>query len=255
MTTNERRGTIPILTYHSLDPSESVISMHPDSFVDQMDCLAENGWHGTTLRDAVEKAVGTGKWPDRTVVLTFDDGYENIYQFARPVLARHGFGATVFLVTRHVGGESSWAEPPPGLDVQRVLCWDQVSDLARSDWEIGAHTLTHPDLTRLPEDELEREISSSRVEIEDRLGAAVTSFAYPFGYTSTAVAALVARHFRAACTVDLRRARGEALHLLPRVDTYYVRDSRNLRRLLTGGLDAYLAIRHLGRRIRAAMMN
>lgn len=255
MTTEERRGVIPILTYHSLDPSESVISMYPERFSDQMDCLAEKGWHGTTLRDAVEKAVGTGEWPDRTVVLTFDDGYENIDRFARPVLARHGFAATVFLVTRHVGGENSWAEPPSGLGTQRMLGWDQVSDLERSGWEIGAHTLTHPDLTRLSEKQLELEIRSSRVEIEDRLGATVTSFAYPFGYTSTAVAALVARHFQAACTVDLRRARREALHLLPRIDTYYVRDPRALVRLLSGSLDAYLAIRRLGRRIRAAMMD
>lgn len=248
------RGVVPILTYHSLDESGSVISMHPDIFARQMTCLAEMGWRATTISEAVEHLEEVGRWPEQTVVLTFDDGYQNLCQHAQPVLSQHGFRATVLLVTDHVGGDSSWAEPPAGLGVQRVLGWEQVHELAQAGWEIGAHTCTHPDLTKLTAGQLEHEIRGSRLEIEDRLGIAVTSFAYPFGRTSIAATSSVAKEFRAACTVDLRRATVEALHSLPRVDTYYVRDPETLQRLLPGSLDTYLTLRRWGRRVRATVL-
>ncbi|MGH9901722.1 MAG: polysaccharide deacetylase family protein, partial [Pyrinomonadaceae bacterium] len=245
--------TMLILTYHSLDTSGSVISLAPEVFAGQMACLADGGWRGVSLGEAVEHRDAEGSWPERTVALTFDDGYENFYESAWPVLRRHGFSATVFLVSGHVGGSNDWDAPPAGLGERRILSWSQAAELARAGIEIGAHTRTHPDLRRLPAEQIKEEVAGSRVEIEDRLGRAVESFAYPFGGTSRAAVEAVGGEFRAACTTELKRANGEPPHQLPRIDMYYVRSSKGFARLLDGRLDNYLAVRRLVRRVRGAL--
>ncbi len=100
--------------------------------------------------------------PQHKVVLTFDDGYSNLHQHAQPALARHGFSATVYLVTDHVGRRNDWGLAPRALGEQNILAWEQVNELSQSGWEIGAHTRSHPDLRVLPRPEVEREIVSSR---------------------------------------------------------------------------------------------
>src|SRR5262245_24852483 len=132
-----------------------------------------------------------------------------------------------------------------------MLSWSQLSELSSAGIEIGAHTRSHRDLRRLSTPEARDEIAGSRAEIEDRLGRSVESFAYPFGYASSNVIEIVRKEFRAACTTVLRRAGGEPLHQLPRVDMYYLRTPQQLRRLLDGRLDRYLTIRRLARSARS----
>jgi len=256
----ERRTNIqkpagfPILMYHSLDPSGSVVSVHPETFEAQMKCLEGMGRRGVTLREAVRHYRNRGRWPESAVALTFDDGYENIHRYAMPVLAERGFSATVFLVTGHVGSRNDWAEPPSGLGIQPMLTWSQARDLAESGWDIGAHTRTHPDLRTLPTDSVEREIVESRTDIEEALGQRVESFAYPFGRSTDVAASIVAREFGAACTTELRCASAEDLHRLPRIEMFYIRDLGRLRRLVAGKLDGYLTLRRWGRFLRDALL-
>ena len=245
---------LPILTYHSLDSSGSVLSVDPEGFKSQMNCLSEMGYRGVCLRDAVRKRRARGQWPERTVAITFDDGYENVYRHGAPVLARHGFAATIFLVTGHMGGTNDWAPPPPKLGVQPLMDWETVKSLVSDGWEVGAHTRTHPDLRRLTLEQMENEVARSRVDIQEQVQQKVESFAYPFGFKSPAAARVVAREFQLACVTDLRRASGEALHALPRVDAYYLTSLESVRRLVDGRLDAYLALRRWGRWVRAALM-
>src|ERR1051325_6424882 len=94
---------IPILTYHSLDTSGSVVSVTPDLFPTQMSRLAEIGWCGISLLEAIEHKTAHGTWPGGSVVLTFDDAFANVVEHAVPVLKRLGFKATVFVVTGYVG--------------------------------------------------------------------------------------------------------------------------------------------------------
>ena len=247
-------GVLPILTYHSLDQSGSVISVSPERFRQQMSVLKRLGFRGISLAEAVRHRDDQGTWPERTVVLTFDDGYENVYSHAGPTLRRHGFSATVFLVTGHVGGLNDWGVPPSGFGSQPMMDWAQALELRQAGWEIGAHTRTHPDLRRLSADRAELEIRTSRLEIEDHLGGPVPSFAYPFGYVSARAASVVEREFRAACLTELRRATGEDSLSLPRVDAYYLKRPEQLVRLVEGRLDGYLTLRRIGRRVRAAAL-
>lgn len=252
---SQDRGSLLILTYHSLDASGSVISVRPELFAEQMACLDRMGYQGVSLAAALGELRERGRWPQHKVVLTFDDGYSNLHQHAQPALARHGFSATVYLVTDHVGRRNDWGLAPRALGEQNILAWEQVNELSQSGWEIGAHTRSHPDLRVLPRPEVEREIVSSRDAIEDRLGRPVESFAYPFGYLSDAAIFVVERNFRTACTTELRHASLEALHLLPRIDAYYLSEMKRFEQLLNGRLHSYLALRRFGRRVRTALLD
>ena len=99
-------ASLPILTYHSLDLSGSVVSVAPADFADHIACLADLGFRSITLRDAVLHRQRTGEWPTPAVVLTFDDGYANVHATALPILTRHRFVATIFVVSGHVGGRN-----------------------------------------------------------------------------------------------------------------------------------------------------
>ncbi|MFI5397025.1 MAG: polysaccharide deacetylase family protein [Candidatus Binatia bacterium] len=241
---------IAILTYHSLDASGSVVSVTPNVFAGQMASIAELGYRGIALRDAVTHREAHGSWPDTSVVLTFDDGYRNFCEHGLPVLVRNGFTATLFLASGHVGGENDWADPPPLLGKLPLLSWNQARDLSAAGIEIGAHSKRHPDLRQLSPLEVEREIVGSRDEIANRIGSPVETFAYPFGCVGNAARQIVRRTFRAACTTVLRRAAGEPLHELPRVDMYYIRSRVSVEKLLNGQLDPYLTTRRWGRLIR-----
>jgi peptidoglycan/xylan/chitin deacetylase (PgdA/CDA1 family) len=241
---------ICILTYHSLDDTGSVISVAPALFAEQMRCLADQGVRGIALRDAVAHRRAHGEWPAGCVVLSFDDGYANVYDAGLPSLSRYGFAATIFVVSGHVGGSNDWAPPPSGLGVQPMLSAGQLRDLAHAGMEIGAHTRSHPDLRQLAPAATEAEIVNSRMDLEDHLGRQVGSFAYPFGTVTRAAAGIVEREFESACTTVLQRAGDAPLHELPRVDMFYLRSTRALERLLTGGLDAYLTLRRWARAVR-----
>lgn len=235
--------------YHSLDSNGSVMSVTPQVFEAQMTRLSELGYRVVSLRQAQAEREETGDWLDKSVVLTFDDGYANVHEHALPVLIRHGFSATIFVVAGHVGRANDWA-PPSCLGRQTMLSWNQVKDLADHGVEIGAHTLSHPDLSGLEAEVVEREIVGSVEEINSQLSEPVQTFAYPFGSISDEAVAVVGRTFRAACTTVHRRACDEPLTLLPRIEMYYFRNQQDLRPLISGQLDNALALRRWARSVR-----
>jgi len=114
------------------------------------------------------------------VCLTFDDGYESFYHEVLPLLREFEAPATLFVITGYVGRDNDW-DAHLGLNRRRHLDWGQIREAARAGVEIGSHTCTHRDLTRLPPDEVQRELLLSKREIEDRLGREVISLALPFG--------------------------------------------------------------------------
>jgi peptidoglycan/xylan/chitin deacetylase (PgdA/CDA1 family) len=248
--TRPASGKIVILMYHSLDESGSVVSVRPRDFADQMSLLADCGFRGISLREALEYRSLYGAWPGKCAVVTFDDGYANLYDSALPVLSRYGFSSTIFIISGYMGGRNNWGPPPPGLGDRAILSWSQAAEMAAAGMEIGAHTRRHLNLERLSDDEAKDEIVSSRIEIGERLDMPVDTFAYPFGNVSNSHVEVARKEFKAACTTVLSRAGDETMHRLPRVDMYYIRSNQNLKSLLSGRLDNYLAIRRLGRTAR-----
>ncbi len=128
----------------------------------------------------------------RSVVLTFDDAYDDFYTEAFPVLQRHGLDATVFVVVDRIGQTNLWDQSGGGPR-RSLLALSQIRELQRQGVQFGSHTLTHPMLTRLSDRELDRELGDSRRKLEDLLGVEVRSIAYPWGGVDGRVRAAAAR--------------------------------------------------------------
>lgn len=214
---------IPILTYHSIDESGSVISTSPEVFRRQMRRLKESGLTTVSLGTLSRVMIENGEFPTNSVILTFDDGFRNFYTAAFPVLDECGFGATVFLVTDFCGKNNDWNGNPPEMRSTELMSWSEIRELANRGIEFGSHTRTHPDLSRLAAAAVEREMTESKAAIEDVVGKQVTTFAYPFGKFGNAARQIAERIFETACSTDLGKVSGLSDPLsLERIDSYYL---------------------------------
>jgi peptidoglycan/xylan/chitin deacetylase (PgdA/CDA1 family) len=239
-----------ILTYHSVSEGDSPLKVSPNLFADQMHWLRANA-RVAPLGEIVASLVEHKPLPDRTAVLTFDDGFQDFYSSAAPVLRHFQFPATVFLPTVYCGRTNGWPGQPDWVKEEPLMGWEQISELAQAGISFGAHSISHPDLTNISSDEAEREIAGSKAEIEERIGKPVEFFAYPYGRWNQKVRAIVRRHYSGACATAAGVLRTDAdPFALPRADACYLRDLACFRRLFTTPLVAYLATRRLIRRLR-----
>ena len=134
-----------------------------------------------------------------------------------------------------------------------MLSWDEICEMHRSGINFGAHTMTHPDLTRLEDRELQTEIYGSKSIIEDALGSSVTCFAYPYGRYDHHSRDIVQQHFACACSDKLGLANaGSDLFALERVDAYYLKTERLFGIMLTRFFPWYVRARSFPRWIRRA---
>jgi peptidoglycan/xylan/chitin deacetylase (PgdA/CDA1 family) len=233
-----------VLTWHAIDTRPSVISMPPAAFRGQMEALARHGLRGVSLAQAFEQREREGRFPHGAAVLTFDDGYLSVMTEGLPVLAAHGFTATVFLASGLVGSTAAEAQRRnPDFD-RDLLDWRHAEELLQAGCEIGSHTVNHPDLTRLTPAAQERELADARSQLERALQTPVESLAYPYGRLDAEVRGVAARHYGRACTTRLDRC-GPATDPLriDRIDMYYMQSARRFDELLDGGLDHWLRAR------------
>lgn len=241
---------LPILTYHSLDDLGSVLSTSPATFGRHLQVLRETGANVLSLRDGAERLRG-GDLPERAVVITFDDGFRSVREHALPLLQHYGFTATVFVVSGFVGRKNSWPGQPSFVTIQPLLGWDQIRELAAAGLDVGAHSHTHPHLPDLSRQQIEAEIVQSKLEIEDRIGRRVETFAHPYGDYDEVVLDAVSAHVSVACAADLGFAGPASNPLaLERLDVYYLRSPWGLRRLFSRPLRAYVAVRRAARELR-----
>jgi peptidoglycan/xylan/chitin deacetylase (PgdA/CDA1 family) len=244
-------STVPILTFHAIDDRPSVISCTPEVFREGMALLHEAGYRTMGLLEAVDCLHRGGGFPKRAFVLTFDDGFQSVYREAFPVMRELGMRATVFLTVGAARGAST--DRLPSFEGRTMLSWREVREMQTAGVEAGAHTLTHPDLTRLPADRIAVEMRESREVIEDAVGAAVRTFAYPFGRYHPDSQRIAREYFSCACadTLGLASRRSDP-YALERVDTYYLRHRRVFALTTTPLFPWYVAARNLPRRLRRA---
>lgn len=247
-----KKISVPVLTYHSIDASGSVISTAPATFRRQMRFLAENGFRGVPLEKVVDVLLADDSLPPKTVAVTFDDGFRNFYEQAFPVLEKYDFGATVFLVTDFCGKKNDWAGNPPGLPRAALMSWREIGELSRKGIRFGSHTRTHPDLAKLEAGKINSEVVDSKTEIEDRLGREATTFAYPYGSFNLLSRQIVAENFKAACSTTLGTvAETSDLLALERLDTYYLSNAHVFNRLSSPSFDLYIRLRRVLRDVKA----
>ena len=239
-----------ILTYHSISEGDSPLKISPRLFLEQMEWLRANV-RVAPLAEVVVALAERKPLPERTVALTFDDGFRDFYSFAAPVLRRFGFPATIFLPTGYCGRTNSWPGQPDWVSKEALLDWQQVAELAHNGFSFGAHSVNHPVLPALSAEEAEHEIAGSKAQIEEHTRQRVDLFAYPYGRWSPSVRDIVSRHYRGACSTGAGVVEQDAdPFVLPRVDAHYIRRTALFRMLFTGSFVAYIAARRLIRRIR-----
>ncbi len=188
---------VPILLYHSVSRTPSVwieqFTVTPQTFSRHLQLIRAAGLNAITLT-ALRTALAQRQLPAKPVVITFDDGFADTLEAAAPLLLAHDFPATVYVTTGFVCGRS------PGGD--RMLSWSGIRELAVLGHEIGAHSVTHPELDTLRPAAVWNEVTHCRRDLEQQLGQPIHSFAYPHGYSSPAVRRLVAdAGYRSACSV------------------------------------------------------
>ncbi|MFI7414736.1 polysaccharide deacetylase family protein [Streptomyces sp. NPDC049627] len=196
----KRRPAAWVAMYHSVsdcpdDPYN--ISVTPARLDQQLAWLARRGLRGVSVRELLAaRALGAERG---LVGLTFDDGYADFVTAALPVLRRHGFTATVFVLSGRVGGENAWEPTGPR---KPLLDEDGIRRAAAAGMEIASHGLTHVDLTTAPEDVLHSEADDSRHRLAALIGDDVEGFCYPYGRIDERAAAAVRRAgYRYACSI------------------------------------------------------
>lgn len=185
---------VPILRYHSVsDGPPSGVARHAVSrrqFAAHLDQLARLGFTTLTVAELLlARAVGM-PLPERTAVITFDDGFADFAAYAWPELAARDMTATLYVTAGALDGTSRWLGPL-GAGHLPMLTRREVVELAGAGCEIGAHSMTHPQLTELSRSAAAREITQSKAVLEHLLGRAVDSFAYPHGGHDAGVRQLV----------------------------------------------------------------
>ncbi|MFH1313994.1 MAG: polysaccharide deacetylase family protein [Candidatus Eisenbacteria bacterium] len=172
-----------ILTYHKIGSQLElgITTVSRRRFAGHLNLYAELGLKAVLASEIPERTPD-----DRGLAITFDDGYESVWTEAFPEMAARSWTGTVFIVVGSVGGSNSW---DVRLSPRRFkhLSWAQIEGLSGAGFEIGSHTLSHRDLTRLGEESLRQELRDSKRIIEDHLNKPVTSISYPFGSFSRKV--------------------------------------------------------------------
>ena len=198
-------GAINILMYHQVGDFASMAThrstyCHYKRFTAQMAWLAYGRYQVMRLDDALACLAGERPVPPRAVVLTFDDGYENFYEYAYPVLARHGFPAMVYLISDRLGQPASWFAAD-GRATPQLMDATRIRQLHRAGIDFGSHGATHVRLAEQDTATVRAEVTRSRDRLQEVLDAPVEHFCYPYGsYDLQVLEAVAAAGYRSATT-------------------------------------------------------
>lgn len=215
LTNGRQAAGLRILTYHRVTDAhpEERLCVPVAKFLEQMRWLYEHGYQTVTLSKAVRWLSGDSGGagderqgvrgceeihaPQRALVITFDDGYEDNFLNGYPAMARYGFSGMFFVPTQFVEAPHKGHHPD-----DRPMSWAHLEELARQGHEIGAHSVTHRKLSRLNPSELFWEVRGSKEVLEERLRHPVDFFCYPSGDYSALVKTIVqSSGYRGACSV------------------------------------------------------
>lgn len=238
-----------ILMYHSISGAGGPTCIAPDIFAQQMRAIADAGVPVVTLDDL----CAGGSRPARSIIITFDDGFQDFADTAWPVMKPLGFRPIVYLPTNYIGGREGWhgiASPP-----RKLMDWDTIRRLQDEGVIFGSHTESHPELDALAPEAVEAELTRSRDRITAELGAPPLHFAPPYGIANASVRARIATHYRTSVGTRLGSAgAADDRHDLPRLEMFYFTDIARWRAQLEGRGGTYLALRRTLRAVRGSMM-
>lgn len=173
----------PILLYHKIRSEDGLnrYRIHPTVFESQMRQLDDLGYQTVTVSRLYDSITKGTEMPPKPIIITFDDGYIDVIDYAFPIMEEFGFIGTVYIVANRIGADG-------------FLSAEQLKMLAAGGWEIGSHSTSHTDLTTLSSSQVREEVHGSRLRIGEETGLEIDSFAYPFGSFTEEIGLRVARY-------------------------------------------------------------
>lgn len=173
---------LPILMYHRVALAESSIPnrwrLSPQLFERQLRYLQEEGFYSVTLEQWRRSMLTRQPLPGNAVIITFDDGYLDFYEYASPLLKKYGFSAIVFLIVDLIGKKHEDCY---------LMGWQQIEQLQAEGIEFGSHSLNHPSFTNISYIDLVRQAASSKAILTRKLGVSIDALAYPYGHCNSVI--------------------------------------------------------------------
>ncbi|MGL4772169.1 MAG: polysaccharide deacetylase family protein [Clostridium sp.] len=198
---------VPVLYYHSVDPSESnEVIISPEKLKQQLQYIVDSGYYPITLTQLYDHLTNNKAIPEKSILITFDDGYMDNYTNAFPILKELDIKATIFVIS-------------DVIDNGYNLSTEQIKEMDYYGIDIASHTGSHPNLLNLNYDQQLDEIKRSKEKLESILGKEVTSFAYPYGdYNADSIKAIKESGYKMAFTTNRGLAdRNDSLLELDRI--------------------------------------
>jgi glycosyltransferase involved in cell wall biosynthesis len=195
----------PILMYHAIGASTQPAGRYvlpARRFAHQMAWLKWMGYRVISLEEYLRFRREYLLPPRRSIVITIDDGYADNWHVAYPILQRYRFPATIFVVTAQIGA-TYYSQVDSELNGRPMLSWSEIRQLTQAGIGIGAHTRTHPDLTKISREQAHDEIFGSKLDLEQTLNIPINVFSYPFGeYNEETQKQVEAAGFLGSCSVN-----------------------------------------------------
>lgn len=251
---------VPVLMYHRVEPvvhaSELRYAVTCAQFAAHLDWLAGHGWQPCSLSSFMDWYLDGSSLPERSVLITFDDGFAGLHSHVLPLLKQRHWPAAVFLVSALIGGCEGWLarEGRGEASAHALLSAAQIAEMQAVGFEFHSHSRHHARLPDLDEERLLDEVSGSRAELQKLLGQPVDAIAYPYGRVDERVRLAVEKAgYRLGFSVDpgFNRPRGPALAVRRLDITGFDTPARFGRKITLGTNDGSLAsqLRYVGRRL------
>lgn len=191
--------TIPVLMYHSISNQKDNISVSIENFKKQMELMNSFGFKGYSLNKI--SSVNKGK----KFIITFDDGYENIFKYCMPILKKLNFSATCFIVSKKIGSYNDWDIYQKNYKKKKLMDTAQIKTWIKNGFEIGSHTMDHYNLQHLSNDQKKYQIMKPKEFFRKKFGINIESFSYPFGSYNKDCLKILKRKYKFAVTTKRSR--------------------------------------------------
>jgi len=183
--------TVPVFCYHKMSANPTgFYEVSTEDFKEQLQLLHDEGYESVTASQIADYLEGKADLPEKAVALTFDDGLKSVLTESKPLMDKHGFVGTAFLISESVGGKGH-------------LTWEDVAELEKAGWEIGSHTVSHINPTKVSAEKLAEELAGSKATLEEHTASKVISLAYPYGnYDNDVMREVREAGYRIAFSID-----------------------------------------------------
>ena len=190
---------IPILMYHSISDGENPLSVSLSKFDKQMKFMNHNGYKTIKLNNLSNLYEG------KYFIITFDDGYEDVFKNALPILKKYNFTATCFFVSNYIGKYNIWDENKKNFSKLNLMNKDQISIWINSNMDVGSHTSDHKNLVELNYNEKYSQITKPKKKFNDIFSINIDTFSYPYGSLDDESFEIVKNNYSFAVTTSRSR--------------------------------------------------